>query len=60
MKSIQKESNLLILHCISSGGSLRTTIPYDFVKQKKLRDRDVLVIDKSNVKIGKYKLELGE
>jgi len=60
MKLIKNEDNNLILQLIISGGSLRTTIPADFVRDKKLRDKDILLINKNNIKIGKAKIEVIE
>lgn len=56
MKLIKNEDNSLILQLILSGSSLRTTIPASFVKEKKLKERDILFINKNDIKIKKIEL----
>ena len=58
MKLIKNEDNSLILQLILSGSSLRATIPAPFVKEKKLKERDLLIINKNAIRIGNTKVEV--
>ena len=58
MKLTKNEDNNLILQLILSGSSLRATIPSWFVKERKLKERDLLIINKNYIQNGKSKIEV--
>lgn len=56
----EEDNNLLKLRLKKNNTSLRTSIPSDFVKEKNLRDEDILFIPKDQIKIGRLKMEIVE
>lgn len=55
-----RDNNILELHLKRNNTSLRTSIPIDYIKEKNLKDEDILLIPKNQVKIGRLKMEVVE
>ena len=63
MPKIQKkeeDNNLLKLRLKKNNTSLRTSIPNDFVKERNLKDEDIIFIPKDQIRIGRLKMEMIE